>query len=167
MSLFYVLEKNLFLQFDWFYFLIYLKSFCEFYLPLYTLLLTLFFNHPFLNKLLAATATAVTPVVSDNGKLQSFSKDLTIFIFFIFVNSLYESYIQLFTLFIIWYFKYLMKNWLFADTVTFHVKGIFGSLLGYWFLQKWETWFEHQSIYFFVKRSEGDLMHTETVFFPS
>ena len=60
-----------------------------------------------------------------------------------------------------------MQNWLSSDIATFHVKGVFGVSLGGWFLKKWETGFEHQAIIFFVKQSEGDLVHIETIFFIS
>ena len=60
-----------------------------------------------------------------------------------------------------------MQNWLSTDTDTFHIKGIFGAYLDYyrggWFLKKWETGLEHWAIVYFVKRSEGYLVHTETV----
>ena len=67
-SLFFVLERNLFLIFDSFYFLINLKSLYESYLPLSTLFIILFPHHLIWNQRYPATATVVAPVVSDNGK---------------------------------------------------------------------------------------------------
>ena len=61
----------------------------------------------------------------------------------------------------------MMENWLYAETATFHVKGIFGVYLDNWFLQNWETGFENWDIVCFVKQSEGYLVHTETFFFNS
>ena len=58
--------------------------------------------------------------------------NLTIFIFPIFMNSLYESYLPLSILFIIKYFKYMVRNRLSSDTATFHVKVIFGVYLEYY-----------------------------------
>ena len=56
-----------------------------------------------------------------------------------------------------------MQNRLYDDTAKVHVKGILGVLLGGWFLQKWETGFEHRDIVCFAKQNERGLMHTETV----
>ena len=58
-----------------------------------------------------------------------------------------------------------MQNLISSDTATNHVIGIFGVYLDNWFLQKWETGFEHPAIILFVNQSEVDLMHKETVFF--
>ena len=58
-----------FLQFNWYYLFIYIKSMFESYLPLSTLFLISYFNHMIWNQLSAATATVVTPVVRDNGQL--------------------------------------------------------------------------------------------------
>ena len=60
-------EKN-FLQFDWSYFLIYLNPLYKSYLPISTLFIISFFSHLIQKQPSAATATAVAPVVSDNGK---------------------------------------------------------------------------------------------------
>ena len=56
-----------------------------------------------------------------------------------------------------------MWNRIYYNTVIVHVKGLFGVYFDNWFLQNWETGFEHQAIVFFVKQSEGYLVQTETV----
>ena len=76
------MDRNLFLRLDWFYFLIYLNYLYESYLPLSKLFMVLFFNHLIQNQLSAATATFVTPVVSDNGKLQTLFLRFEYFHFF-------------------------------------------------------------------------------------
>ena len=60
-SLIYVLKQNLFLIFDWFCFLIHLKSFYESHLPLSTLFIILFFNYSIKNQLYAATSYHLLP----------------------------------------------------------------------------------------------------------
>ena len=64
-----------------------------------------------------------------------------------------------------------MRNQLSADTDTVHVEGAFVAYLDYYWgddsYKKKETGFEHQDIVCFVKQSEGDMVHTETVCFIS
>ena len=67
-SLFFVLERKLFLRFDWFYFSIDLKSLYDSYLPLYTIFIIFIFNHPIWNQFsLLPLYTIVTPAVIENG----------------------------------------------------------------------------------------------------
>ena len=63
---------------------------------------------------------------------------------------------HLFTLFIMSFFKQLVWNRLSDDTATVVAKGIYGELI----LEIWETNIEHRDIVWFVKRNEGDLVHT-------
>ena len=57
--------------------------------------------------------------------------DWTVLIFLINIKSLYESYLPLSTLFIIFYFKHLIQNRLSADTATVQDIGIYGEFILY------------------------------------
>ena len=81
-SLFYVLERNLFLLFNWFYFLINLNPLYQYYLPLPTLFLILLFSRNIKNPLSSATKTILTPVVSDNGKSRNLFLQIWLLSFF-------------------------------------------------------------------------------------
>ena len=64
-SLFLVLDKNLFLRFDWYHFVIYLNSLYEPYLPLSILYLILFFNCPIRSNFSSLPLhTEIAPAVS-------------------------------------------------------------------------------------------------------
>ena len=64
-----------------------------------------------------------------------------------------------------------MRNGLSADTAIVHYKGIFGVYLGYYcgvdYYKKKEKSFEQRAMDFFVKLSEVDMVHTETICFIS
>ena len=136
-SLFYVLKQNLFLQFDSFYFSMYLNLLYESYLPLSTLFLIFFFNHPIQNQISAANATSATPVVRDDGQSRKFFKQFDHFYFFnyhkfilwVLLTTIYIISCSLFHKFdtkfnLLWYpySRHESYNW-----------SIFGWLLGNWF----------------------------------
>ena len=98
-SLFYVLEQNLLLQFDEYHFSIYLKSLYKSYLLLCKLFLILFFTHPILNQIFASTSTIISPVVSDNGQTQKWFFDYLHFS--ILIRALYEWYVPFYNFFLI------------------------------------------------------------------
>ena len=170
-SLFYVLERNLFLQFGWFYFFINLKQLYESYLPLNKLFLFLFFNNLIWNQLSAATATVVAPVGSENGQSRKFFYEFDYFLFFDVHKVI--VWVLLNIIFIIYNLIFQTsdakstRRWNCYSPCLRYIWSIFGILLGYWLLQKWDTGFEHRAIVCFVKRSEGDMVHTETVCFIS
>ena len=56
-SLYFLLWRNLFLRLNWFYFLIYLKSLYESYLPLAKIFIIFFFNYLIQNQISTATVT--------------------------------------------------------------------------------------------------------------
>ena len=126
------LEKNLFLRFFWFYYNIDLNLFYESYLPLSTLFLISFLNILIKNQLSASTATVIVPVLRDNRKLLKMFLYFDYFYVSIFIRSLYESYLLLSTLFLIYYFKHLIQNQLSSDTATVHVKDVFEVYLEYY-----------------------------------
>ena len=105
---------------------IWINSLYESYLTLSTIFIIFCFNHPIQTN----SPMQLQPLlIQATGNCESCFYYLTIFIFLVFVKSLYESYLPLSTLFLISYFKHLMQNRLSADTYIVHEKGIFGVYL--------------------------------------
>ena len=97
-TLIYFQEKNLFLRFDWFNYMMYLKLWHESSLPLFALFLILSFNNQICNQIsLLILHTVISPVLIDNmpssfvlfvASLQSYKYGLTYFWLIYFILSI-------------------------------------------------------------------------------